>query len=364
MRVLIDHQMFSLQRYGGISRYFANLHSGFNKSNHQSTITALYSENEYVKHEPFLFNNAIGQHLFSGKQKKYYAWNRRFSRWSVKRGNFDVFHPTYDDPYFIKYLKKPCVVTIHDMVHELYPQYIGNAAQVIPRKKAVMEKADAIIAISEFTKQDLIKVYPHMAGKIQVVHHGYWGLSNKTEHNSTLPAKYILYVGERWHYKNFDTFIGGIAPLLQQDSTLNIVCAGGRAFTAEEIQHFEKLQITGQCLQMDVTDQVLQQLYAQAIFFAFPSLHEGFGFPLLEAFANQCPVICSNSSCLPEIAADAAVYFNPYEPNDIRKAAETVLSNPLLQQQMKQKGTERLTHFTMEACVQNTIKVYESVIKH
>jgi len=362
MKVLIDHQAFSLQKYGGISRYFANLHSGLNDSGHQSTITALYSENEYVKLEPFLFNNSIGRKLFQGNQKKIYAWNRRYSRWNVKRGNFDVFHPTFDDPYFIKYIKKPCVVTIHDMVHELYPQYIGNAAQVIPRKKAVMEKADAIIAISDFTRQDIIKVYPHMAGKIHVVHHGYWGLSNKAEHNPTLPAKYILYVGERWHYKNFNTFIDGIAPLLQQDKALNIICAGGRAFTYDELQHFDKLKITGQCRQMDVTDGVLQQLYAQAILFAFPSLHEGFGLPLLEAFANQCPVICSNSSCLPEVGADAALYFDPYSAEDIRKAAEAVLNTPSLQQELKEKGTERLTHFTMEACVQNTVRAYQSVI--
>lgn len=354
--------MFSLQRYGGISRYFANLHSGLNNSGHQSTITALYSENEYVKYEPFLFNNSIGRKLFAGRQKKYYAWNRRYSRWNVKRGNFDVFHPTFDDPYFIKHLKKPCVVTIHDMVHELYPQYISNAAQVIPRKKAVMEKADAIIAISEFTRQDIIKVYPHIAGKIQVVHHGYWGLSNKAEHNPALPARYILYVGERWHYKNFDTFVTAISPLLEQDRSLNLICAGGKAFTQDELQTFEKLNIATQCRQMDVTDEVLQQLYAQAVLFAFPSLHEGFGLPLLEAFANQCPVICSNSSCLPEVAADAAIYFNPYEPEDIKQAVETVLNNPSLQQEMKQKGTERLSHFTMEACVQNTVRVYQSVI--
>ncbi|WP_311954672.1 glycosyltransferase family 4 protein [Mucilaginibacter terrae] len=353
---------FSLQKYGGISRYFANLHSGLNNSGHQSTITALYSENEYVKHEPFLFNNSIGHKLFRGDQKKIYAWSRRYSRWNINRGNFDVFHPTFDDPYFIKHLKKPCVVTIHDMVHELYPQYIGNASQVIPRKKAVMEKADAIIAISEFTRQDIIKVYPHMAGKIQVVHHGYWGLSNKAEFNPTLPARYILYVGERWHYKNFSIFVDGISTILQQDKSLNLICAGGGAYNTNELQHFEKLNIAAQCGQMNVTDDVLQQLYAQAILFAFPSLHEGFGLPLLEAFANQCPIICSNSSCLPEIAADAAIYFNPYEPEDIKGAIELILSNLSLQQELKQKGTERLSDFTMEACIQNTVRVYESVV--
>ncbi|WP_345954534.1 glycosyltransferase family 1 protein [Mucilaginibacter sp. PAMB04168] len=366
MKVLFDHQIFSLQKYGGISRYFANLHRGLQSAGHQSAITALYAENEYVKHDAFLLNNNLGESLWKGKLNKYYKWNRRFSRWSFKTRAFDVFHPTYYDPYFIKYLKKPCVVTVHDMVHELYPEYFPDATEVIARKKLVMERADALIAISEFTKSDIIKVYPQLANKIHVVYHGYLAPDGSTDNlikeNVTLPQNYLLFVGERWHYKNFPLFVKGISPLLQANPQLKLVCAGGKAFTNAELQLFHQQRIGTQCQQMDVTDMLLQQLYRQAKLFAFPSLHEGFGLPLLEAFANQCPVICSNSSCLPEIAGNAAIYFDPLQPADIEQAAAQVLGDENLQQQLKQRGNERLALFTFDACVQNTIKVYQSVL--
>jgi glycosyltransferase involved in cell wall biosynthesis len=354
--------MFSLQKYGGISRYFANLHKGFNASGKVfSYITSLYSENEYVKDERFAFNNPMGEKLFKGRPKQFYKWNRRFSRWSLRLRNFDVFHPTYYDPYFLKYLKKPCVVTVHDMMHEQYPHYFADADEMIARKKKVMDRANLLIAISEFTKQDIIKVYPQMADKIKVVYHGYLGLTDTVVVNADLPEKYILFVGERWHYKNFPVFIEGVSKLLQADVNLKVICAGGKAFTADELELFDRHNITSQCLQMDVTDVVLQQLYSQAKLFVFPSLHEGFGLPLLEAFANRCPVICSDSSCLPEIAGNAALYFNPEKPEQLFKLADTVLGDEVLQNELIEKGLGRLSLFTFETCLEKTLQVYQSL---
>jgi glycosyltransferase involved in cell wall biosynthesis len=362
MKILYDHQIFSLQKYGGISRYFANLIKGINNNGKgYGYITSLFSTNEYIKKESLALNNPVGQKLFLNKPKRMYNWNRRFSRWNLRLRNFDVFHPTYFDPYFIKYLRKPCVITVHDMVHELYPENFADAEEVIVRKKSVMERANLLIAISEFTRKDIIKVYPHMKSKIRVVHHGYLGLTDRADANDTLPDKYILFVGERWHYKNFPLFLEGIHTLLQADPELNLICAGGKAFTTDEIALFEKFGITKQCLQMDVTDATLQQLYSQASLFVFPSLHEGFGLPLLEAFANQCPVICSDSSCLPEIAGNAALYFDPAKPDHILQMATRVLQDEELREELKKKGLKRLELFTFDACVQNTLQVYESL---
>ena len=247
------------------------------------------------------------------------------------------------------------------MVHELYPAYFPDAEEVTLRKKKVMERANLLIAISEFTRKDIIKVYPNMKDKIRVVHHGYLGLTDQAEKNDSLPAKYILFVGERWHYKNFLLFLEGVSSLLQNDADLLLMCAGGKAFTADELALFEQYNIAGQCQQMDVTDVTLKQLYSQAQLFVFPSLHEGFGFPLLEAFANQCPVICSDSSCLPEIAGNAALYFDPHKPDHILQMATRVLEDELLREELKKKGLERLELFTFDACVQNTLQVYQSL---
>lgn len=363
MKVLFDHQTFSLQRYGGISRYFANLHKGINSvPRNSSRIAALYSDNEYVKEEHFLLSNALGEGLFAGKKKRCYAWNRRYSRWNVRLGNYDVFHPTYYDPYFIKYSDKPYVVTVHDMVHELYPHYISDSAEVILRKKKVITQASAIIAISNHTRQDIIKVYPELESKISVVHHGYIWDTSQEKSNIELPSDYLLFVGERWHYKNFTMFIKSIAPLLKDNRALQLICAGGGNFNPDEEQLLAGAGIAQQCRQMDVTDTVLKQLYAQAIAFVFPSLQEGFGLPVLEAFAQGCPVICSNITALPEVAGDAAIYFDPNNSVSITEAVRCVLHDPALQNGLKNKGRQRLGLFTFEACVQKTLNVYQTLL--
>src|SRR4051812_43974399 len=120
MRILYDHQTFSTQRYGGISRYFFNLNKGLNAiPGVSSSIATLYSENEYIKDSSIPLNNGLGRKLFTGHNNRIYRWNRRYSSYKIRQGNFDIFHPTYYDPYFIGDLKKPFVLTVHDMIHEL-----------------------------------------------------------------------------------------------------------------------------------------------------------------------------------------------------------------------------------------------------
>jgi len=362
MKILFDHQTFSMQKYGGISRYFANLNRGLNATpGVSSRVATLYSENEYLTNEPLLLRS-LGAKLLPANKDDQYKWNRRYSRWNVRLSNYDVFHPTYYDPYFIKSTRKPFVVTIHDMIYELYTGLFDHTAQdIIARKKLLMDKASAVIAISEHTKSDVLKFYPAMENKMVIVPHGY-SIGNTAPENLQLPAYYILYVGDRWHYKNFQPFVKAISGMLQHSKELNLVCAGGGAFDESEVSLFKSLNIAAQCGQMSVTDGGLMQLYRQAQLFVFPSLQEGFGFPVLEAFANNCPVACSNTTSLPEVAGNAAVYFNPLDATDMKQAVEQVLGNPVLQQQLKQKGKQQLALFTFDQCVQNTLKVYQSVL--
>jgi glycosyltransferase involved in cell wall biosynthesis len=363
MKVLFDHQTFSMQKYGGISRYFANLNHGLNTmSGISSRIATLYSENEYLTNEPLL-PGSLGAKLLPKDKDAQYKWNRRYSRWNVKAGNYDIFHPTYYDPYFIKHIRKPFVVTIHDMIYELYTELFDYTAQdIIARKKLLMDEAACIITISEHTKADILKFYPELQSKITVVPHGYsMGLS-KSDTDLNLPERYILYVGDRWHYKNFQPFVKAISELLQNDTALKLICAGGGKFEEDELAIFKNLKIDRQCIQMSVTDCALMQLYSQARLFVFPSLQEGFGFPVLEAFANNCPVVCSNTTALPEVAGKAAVYFDPINLADIRQAVEQVLNNIALQADLKAKGKQQLALFTFDHCVKNTLKVYQSVL--
>jgi glycosyltransferase involved in cell wall biosynthesis len=355
--------MFSLQKYGGISRYFAGLNKGINTLiGYTSKIAVLYSENEYLKDQQPVLNNVLGHKLFSGKPDLIYKWNKKFSKKYIKFGNYDILHPTYFDTYFIKHNKRPLVITVHDMIYEHQPDLFPDSTHIILYKKEAIKAATAIIAISEHTKQEIINFYPEIKDRISVVHHGYT-LDTTTEQVSlTLPAKYILFVGERWHYKNFTDFVRSISALLQLDPVLNLVCAGGEKYSEEELNIFLDLGITEQCIQLNATDAQLKYLYSNARLFVFPSLHEGFGLPLLEAFANDCPVVCSNNTALPEVAGEAAIYFDPLNAVSMKTAVELVLNDTQLQEELKLKGRQRLALFTFDRCVQNTLKVYQSVL--
>lgn len=361
MKVLFDHQTFSIQRYGGISRYFVNLNNGLNNiPDVSSEIAALYTENEYLKNNPVLFNNKLGRKLFTGHFNRIYRWNRRYCELKLRANNFDIFHPTYYDPYFIANLKKPFVLTVHDMIHELLPNQFPDNDKVIAQKKQMIASADAIIAISEHTKSDIIKFYPQVAGKIKVIYHGY--AFNTYQPRPGNNGKFMLYVGERPFYKNFTNFAKAIGPLLNADKDLKLICTGGGAFSATEQKLFSSLNISGQCSQVSATDRQMQQLYHEAQVFVFPSFIEGFGLPLLEAFNAGCPVAASNASCFPEIGGDAAAYFDPHDVDSIRANVRTILTDADKRNNYIAKGRERLKLFTIEKQVSETLNVYKETI--
>jgi glycosyltransferase involved in cell wall biosynthesis len=362
LKILFDHQYFSSQKYGGITRYFANLNRGFNEiSGTKCTIGALYSENEYIKNLALPLNNAVGKAFFKGHNGRTYRWNKRYSNLLIKANNFDVFHPTYYDTDLLTNLKKPFVITVHDMIHEQFPAFFPDADIIIARKRQMIENADAIITISQHTKSDIVKFFPGTSAKISVVHHGY-NQNVLPPASLSLPGNYILYVGDRAYYKNFALFAEAITPVLQNGNDLNLLCVGGGSFNQTDRDLLTKLGIADKCRQLTATEAELQQIYQQAQLFVFPSLQEGFGLPLLEAFANNCPVACSNTTSLPEVAGNAAEYFDPLDKVAIAGAVTNVLYNNDLRQELVKNGQQRLQLFTQKNCVNNTLNIYKSVI--
>lgn len=363
MKILFDHQAFSNQKYGGISRYFANLHYGLNVgAGVESKLGLLVTHNAYINK-----NSLPGGGLFESlikKQSRRNKYNKWYCRHLLKQGNYDVFHPTYYNPYFLGSLKKPFVVTVHDMIHELYPHYFAAQDSLTAGYKAeVINRADHIIAISECTKRDLQKFYPISDNKITVVHHGY-------KMGNNIPAtpkpeggdKYVLFVGDRVGYKNFELFVKAAAPLLLKYN-LQLICTGGGGFTKAEQGLFNDVNITDRVKQISSGDTELAALYANAEAFIYPSLYEGFGLPVLEAFYNNCPVIMSNTSSLPEVGGDAAQYFDPLSRQSMAAAIEAVINNKTLQSELKIKGKQRLKLFDFENTLMQTINVYKRVMR-
>jgi glycosyltransferase involved in cell wall biosynthesis len=361
LKILFDHQTFTVQRYGGLSRYFANLNDGLNKLPGVSAkVATLYSENEYLKDVDIPLNNLLGKKIFSGHFGRTYRWNRRYCRLKIRLGDFDVLHPTYYDPYFLEDLKKPYVITIPDMIYEVVPHQFPESEKVIAQKRTVMEHADAIVAISEYTKQDIIKFYPQFEDKIAVIHLSS-DFTGMPDAGPNLLGRYILFVGDRRIYKNFITFVNAIAPLLNEDKELKLVCTGGGKFTAEDEQLFISLHIANQCQQVNAADDELKQLYAQAQVFVFPSYLEGFGIPLLEAFHAGCPVAASNASCFPEIGGDAVAYFDPHDVESMCNTIRAVLTDGSLRTDLIHKGKEQVKLFNGEKVTERSLSLYNTV---
>jgi glycosyltransferase involved in cell wall biosynthesis len=361
VRIQYDHQIFSMQRYGGISRYFANLQravddsTGFKQHN-----GVLFSENHYLK-KPGSLPPAIGKAIFK-KEGKIAKWNKRYSTLFLKYSNYDVFHPTYYDPYFLSYTKKPFVLTVHDMIHELFPENFHKNDVYAGYKKRCILEASHLIAISENTKKDLQRLFSIPDGKITVIHHGIDLRSPEYSPVSDLPQQYLLFVGERVGYKNFGVLTEAFSRLSKEKSGLFLVLAGGGPLTAEEKADLSSKQILDKVIQITATDTELNTLYKMAICFVFPSLYEGFGLPILEAFKNSCPVILSNCSCFPEIAgAQAALYFDATSSRSLANQIAHILSDESKRNELVVQGQARLSKYPIAKCIQETLAVYKAI---
>lgn len=362
IRILFDHEIFSEQRYGGISRYFANLASEMNKDRLLSVkIAVLYVKNYYISKTKQPLDNFWGRWFLRKPHKRYY-WNKKYSKSLLKKGNYDIFHATYYDTYSLACNRKPLVVTVHDMIYENSPEMFADAREVISKKQQMMEAAGAIIAISNYTRNEILRIYPQYADKTHLVYHGLPNEEQGTPASLDTPERFILFVGGRSHYKNFAPMATALAPLLNKDKNLELLCTGGGEFTTEEEELLEKFQLNRQCRQFNATDEELKLLYQRALVFVYPSSQEGFGLPMLEAFRNNCPIACSNASCLPEIGGDAASYFEPENAESLLNAVEKIINDTHYANQLRAKGQERLTHFTMQSCIENTVKVYRKLL--
>lgn len=360
---MFDYQIFAQQEYGGVSRYHIELARKLNKLNDLPVnISCRYSINEYL-HE------YDGHKKLNIKKNKYIRKilkirNKIFNELKCKRDAkiADIVHITWVNPYLNKEIKGKFIVTVHDMIHELYWSNMPGVFKEIARKKAAIYGSDAIIAISQNTKKDILKLYPDIPeDKISVIYHGTNHLPIATHLNRKIPNNYILYVGRRQDYKGFDFMIKALSDLLIANKEIKLLFVGGGDFNNQEYHAFEKLGILNSVIQMSVCDAELACIYHHAICFVYPSLYEGFGFPILEAFDNECPCICTNASCLPEVGGDAALYFEKDNGQDLMEKVELMISNSKVRQEYIKRGQERVKMFTWEKCAKETYEVYKNV---
>jgi len=250
------------------------------------------------------------------------------------------------------------------MIHELFPEYFSPTDLTPYFKRKVIEEARHIIAISESTKNDLMRLMRVPEDKISVIYHGlfeptiYLNQDDEVGIKVNSEKQYVLYVGERGAYKNFYRFILAIESIMKRHTNLHVVCAGGGSFGSAELEYLTRLNISDRVVQMTVDELKLKKLYKDALFFCYPSLYEGFGLPILEAFAYGCPVVVSNTSCFAEVGGNAAKYFNPYHIDDMIDAFQSVIESSNLRTALIAAGSERLKLFSIESCLEKTVEVY------
>lgn len=384
MNILYDHQAFTMQTHGGVSKCFAELIAHL-PAQISYQIGIKESDNLYLIEKDLVkdlkscnltLKNFLIPFSFKGKGTLFNWINQLFPQYPssininknycielLKSKNFDIFHPTFFDLYHLDYIgKKPFVLTVHDMTPELFPQYYSHNFSQIKNKKILADKATHIIAVSEQTKRDLIEILQIPEKKISVIYHGGPDIAKK-QITPIINDNYILYVGNRGTYKNFNRFIYCFAQILKRYPSLKLVCTG-KSFDNKETTLFKKLKITDNIIHIFADDSQLNNLYQHALAFIYPSLYEGFGIPILEAYANECPVLLNEKSCFPEIAQDAAIYFQLDEQNNtFIETMNTFLNNyPKFRNELVNKGKKRLQEFSWEKSAKQLANIYENII--
>jgi glycosyltransferase involved in cell wall biosynthesis len=368
MRILYDHQCFTNDKIGGISKYFYKLMDHYCADQDlEIDMAGKYSNNLYAHqlNGKLNFSKFFPDHEFKGQRRILKILNKRQAVKRLKKGRFDVFHPTYYNPYFLDHVgDKKIVVTVHDMIYEIFGMKERYSSySMLDAKKELIRRSDKVIAISASTKRDILKFIEVPSEKIEVIYHGVDKETKKySDDFMKLPtARFFLFVGKREGYKNFSFMLDSIAPLLRECGA-GLICAGGGAFSREELIQIEKLRLKQQVhFFPSLSDDQLSFLYQKAVALIYPSLYEGFGMPLLEAARNRCPVITSNSSSLPEVGGDAVLYFNAGDADGLLQSAEDILYEPALRDEQIQKGLARANEFSWDKTFEQTKSLYRSL---
>lgn len=364
MQVLYDYQVFSWQRYGGISRYFYELITRVAQApeNAVSVFMGLHVNRYGLERYRPQFSGFYGrEHRFSPLlTKAVRLLNPLLFASFAKRSPVDVYHQTY-------YGTPPAprdgkvILTVYDMIHERFPEHFTPQDATRQRKRQAVSRADGIICLSQSGKQDLIEILGVPEEKITVIH-----LANSLVCEVDGPPQvsdpYVLFVGQRAGYKNFRRFAEAFASRQALVRNFKLVCFGGGPFTPEEADQLRTLGILERCVQLDGPDALLANLYQYAGAFVYPTLYEGFGFPPIEAMRYGCPVVVSRSSSIPEVVADAGCFFDPREREDIAQQLERVLGDESLRKRLSSLGREREKAFSWDRCADETQRFYRHVL--
>lgn len=366
MKIFYDHKIFGRGKYTGAARYYFELISRISQENIHETCTYTGIHNSSFNFKG-LRNNKNKYLGFRMPVLPYIRWRLEaineyllniFFINKFSTAKFDIYHQTSYGNFNNKIQGKK-VVTVLDMIHEKYPEFYPG--QDLSTKAISIKHADLIIAISEQTKNDIVEILNIPSEKIQVI---YLANSLKTDckNKPIIKEPYILYVGERAKYKNFRTLLQTFSETREISDNFKLICCGGSNFTDSEKEVISKAGIQNRVLHFATTDEILANLYKHATVFVYPSLYEGFGLPLLEAMYYGCPVITGNKGSSPEIAGNAACYFEASQADDLKQALKKVIQDTEYKSKLIENGYKREKEFSWDKCMKETINAYEHLL--
>jgi glycosyltransferase involved in cell wall biosynthesis len=367
MKIAYDSQIFCSQSYGGISRYFCEIAMRIAREpGVQVSIAAPMYTNAYLTNMPANivsgFRAPAANHFHAVRRR----FGMAFGDLMLRAMAPDIVHETYYYKYGLGPRCARRVLTIYDMIHEKFASSFLHTDKTAQYKALAAERADHVICISESTRRDAFEILGLSPSKTSVIYLGFdlmKGTNGRVKGMvAPISEPFLLYVGNRGGYKNFLRLLEAYGTSAQLKARYKLICFGGGAFKADELKTMQTLGLdSDRVRQLAGDDQLLAKFYECAGAFIFPSLYEGFGIPPLEAMSHDCPVVCSNTSSIPEVVGDAGEYFDPGDVEAIRLAIERVVMSDSHRKLLIAKGRARLKCFSWDQCAAETLDIYRKL---
>jgi len=362
MKILFDSDIFNWQSYGGISRLFAHHIYQLRIQGHTPVLSLLHTHNQYY-HE--LFPNTSHQFLsdfhFKGKWHLFrliHQLNTIYTKYHLYKNDFDVFHPTFYTHYNLTNIKKPSVITIHDMVWEEYPHIRSHMIPSQKHKQRLAEAATHVIAVSETTKQGIAKHYSIPSEKITVIHLGGF-------HNWNIDLlkkqKWLIYIGNRSAYKNFCLLLSICKRLFYHLPEWKLYCLGGGELTHSEKNYMQEQGLNNHIFQVEVDELQLHDFYQKASVYISTSKLEGFGIPIIESLSAGCRLALTDIPIYREVAQDNAIYYNPDDADDMLNKIIALCTTTCTPKEILDR-IQYASNFTWEKMTNKIIEVYKQII--
>ncbi|MBD3282052.1 MAG: glycosyltransferase [Candidatus Portnoybacteria bacterium] len=356
-----------IKKIGIDARFFGPEDKGFGRYA-EKLIRGLEEVDKKNKYFIFLRKEAWERYVPKNKNFKKvlanYKWyglkEQVFYPFKIRKYKLDLMHFTHFNVPLLFFGN--FIVTIHDLTLRFFSAKRKNllSSLTYPFKKIAyltvfyfaIKKSKRIIAISGYTKKDILKHYKIRPEKIKVIYEGV----DKRKEESVVRKNQILYIGNAYPHKNLERLIFAFEKL-KEDFNVNLVLAGGDDYFYKKLKKkiFNSKNIVFKGF---VDEKELDLLYKESLLFIFPSLYEGFGLPPLEAMSRGLVVVSSSASCLPEILGDSALFFDPFDVDDMKAKIKKALVDKGLQENLRSKGIKRVQNFNWEKMVFETLDLY------